>query len=559
MKSLSVRAKLILAIASLTFSVLLVSGIGIFQTLNLRDSMRNIAFSQMPRSVMLQQLNTLTADYRILEGVHILASTDAQLSAAEKKMAEIGAKFTDLTNQYLKLSPPPIALQNLAIIQQKWSAYGVSHEKVATLSRAQKNDEATALFVGGHEALFQDLAHTVDTEANRVSKDGEHSALKSEEQVSMALAVAIILGLAALIIAGIVILYVMRGVTSPLQAMAGAMEGLSRRDYALTIPGVGRQDEIGQMAGALNVFREGLIDAERLAKEQAAEQEAKARRQEKIEAYIASFDRSTAQALGAMSGAASQLQATAQVMTDTANATNDQSAAVAAASEQATANVQTVAAASEELSGSITEISRQVQESSAISTRAKADAGRTVAQVRSLNDAAQRIGDVVKLISDVAAQTNLLALNATIEAARAGEAGKGFAVVAAEVKNLAQQTSKATEEISTQVASVQGETGKVVGSIEEIGQTIERMNEIAGAVAAAVEEQGAATQEIARNVQQAAIGTQEVSGKIVDVSAGASQTGAAATQVLGAADELARQGSFLRQEVETFLHNIRTA
>jgi methyl-accepting chemotaxis protein len=559
MKNLSIRIKLILAVSALTVSVLVIAGVGLFQLTGLRDSMRDIALSRMPRAILIQQINTVTSDYRVAESLHILADTPEKLVVAEKRLTGIENKLSDLATKYKAIADTEAAKKAFTDILQRWSIYMESHKKLLALSSAQRNEEATALFIGAHSVAFEDVSGAMDALADRIGKAAETAAKDADDEVADAVIISLSLAGFAGAIALFVILFSLRGVSRPLTSMAGAMQSLAQHDYTVTIPGVGRGDEIGQMAGALDIFRSGLLDADRLAAEQKQDQEQKALRQQKIEGFITRFEQTTSQALGTMSGAATELQATAQLMSDTASATNQQSATVAAASEEATVNVQTVASASEELTSSITEISRQVQESAQIAARATGDAERTVGQVRQLNNAAQRIGDVIKLISDVASQTNLLALNATIEAARAGEAGKGFAVVASEVKNLASQTAKATEEIAAQVASVQNETGTVVDAIEDIGRTIQRMNQIASGVAAAVEEQGAATHEIARNVQQAAVGTQQVSSSILDVTQGANQTGAAATQVLGAANELAQQGEQLKREVETFLHNIQAA
>jgi methyl-accepting chemotaxis protein len=396
------------------------------------------------------------------------------------------------------------------------------------------------------------VKHSLEEEEKSISTD-VHSVIGSAEFMSIAL---VIVGLAL----GVGFAWLIgNGIATPVVGMTGAMQRLAGGDKSAEIPGAERKDEIGDMAAAVQIFRDNMIKADQLAEEQRAEQERKEKRQKVIEGYIAQFDATVAAALKTLASASTELQATANAMSATAEETQRQSSAVAAASEEATSNVQTVASAAEELTSSITEINRQVSESTRIAGQAVKEASSTDAKVQRLAEAASKIGDVVALINDIAGQTNLLALNATIEAARAGEAGKGFAVVASEVKSLATQTAKATEEISTLISSIQGETQDSVESIKAIGKTIGDINHIASTIAAAVEQQGAATQEIARNVQQAAEGTSEVATNITGVSEAAAQTGAAASQVLSAAGELSQQSETLRSEVDTFLANIRAA
>jgi methyl-accepting chemotaxis protein len=371
----------------------------------------------------------------------------------------------------------------------------------------------------------------------------------------------VILAVAALACVAIAfsLLTVIRGVSRPLRAMADAMATLARGDLAIEVPALAKNDEIGEMAKSVQVFKDSMVEAERLRADQAEEQHRQVDRAKRIEGSVARFETAIGEIVRSVATASSGLQTTAQAMSGTAEETTRQSTAVAAASEQATQNVQTVASATEELSASIREIAKQVGESNQMTGDAAEQARASNTQVQSLDAAAQKIGDVVKIINDIASQTNLLALNATIEAARAGEAGKGFAVVASEVKTLANQTAKATEEIAAQIRAIQEATQSSVQSIQGITSTIDRVNETAGAIAAAVEQQGAATQEIARNVAQAAQGTQDVSHSIAVVTTAAGQTGAAASQVLESSGELGRNSEALHREVDQFLREVRSA
>ena len=351
-----------------------------------------------------------------------------------------------------------------------------------------------------------------------------------------------------------------RSISKALAGMVGAMTRLARGELSISVPGIGRRDEIGEMAGAVEVFRTNMAEAERLRTEQ-IEAEARGRQQRKADMHrlADNFEGAVGEIIDTVSSAATELEASSNTLTQAAERGNGLATVVAAATEEASANVQSVSAASEEMTSSISEISRQVQESARVADVAVLQAERTNGRVAELTKAASRIGDVVELINTIASQTNLLALNATIEAARAGEAGKGFAVVATEVKALAEQTAKATGEISQHIGAIQTATQDSVGAIKEIGDTIARMSEISSAIAAAVEEQGAATQEISRNIQHAAQGTSEVSANIGDVQRGAGETGAASAQVHSAAQSLSQESNRLKSEVARFLESVRAA
>jgi methyl-accepting chemotaxis protein len=360
-------------------------------------------------------------------------------------------------------------------------------------------------------------------------------------------------------VAATVVYLTNRSIVPPILNMVGAMGKLAGGDHSVEIPATDKQDEIGLMARAVLIFKENMIKAKELAAREAESVSARVARAARVNELTQSFDTDISNVLRSVASASTELQATASSMTATAEETSNQATAVAAATEEASTNVQTVAAASEELASSVTEISRQVAQSAAIAQKAVGEADRTNTTVQGLFKDAASIGDVVKLISEIASQTNLLALNATIEAARAGEAGRGFAVVAAEVKSLAEQTAKATDQISAQVSSIQNSSSEAVSAIKGISATINEMSEIASAIAGAVEEQGSATQEIARNVQQAALGTGEISSNVAGVQQAAGDTGAAAHQVLQASSELSRQSETMRGQVEAFLSNIKAA
>ena len=393
-----------------------------------------------------------------------------------------------------------------------------------------------------------------------LKKDYKDSRTTAEAVIEGTTSVQAVAGGLAVLFGGLVAFLIARSIVGPLTTMTRAMGALAGGDLKVEIPGRGNRDEIGDMAKAIQVFKESMVETERLRHEQV---EVEARQAESRKADMRNlanqFERAVGEIVDTVSSASNELEASAGTLTTTATRAQDLSTEVASASQEASANVQAVASATEELSSSVSEIARQVQESARIASEAVGQASRTNDRVGELSKAAARIGDVVELISTIAGQTNLLALNATIEAARAGEAGRGFAVVASEVKALAEQTAKATGEIALQVSGIQAATEESVGSIKEISGTIERLSEISSTVAAAVEQQGAATQEISRNVQQAAHGTQRVSTNIGDVQRGASETGSASSQVLSAARSLSSDSNRLKQEVAKFLNSVHAA
>ncbi|MBE7637926.1 HAMP domain-containing protein [Sneathiella sp. P13V-1] len=430
----------------------------------------------------------------------------------------------------------------------------------------------------------KDIVHVEDGESEKV---GTLVLYLSNAQISSELLSVIVAAiLATLVVVAVissVVVVSFRKLTVPLELMAGEMGQLVEGNLDIEIAHLDRDDEIGRMAKAVQVFKESALQnkqlqvkqeqaraeadrqrdkvekerAENLQKEEAAKQQAEQEKKQALITMVASFEHSVGSVVEGVASAATEMQSTAQNMTHISEVTNTQANSVSMAAESATSSVQAVASAAEQLSASIREISQQVAQSSVVTSQAVEEAGKADVLIQGLDEGAQNIGEVVSLISDIAEQTNLLALNATIEAARAGDAGKGFAVVASEVKNLASQTAKATEQISEQISKVQSATGDAVGAIQGISDTITKVDGIAAAIASAIEEQGAATQEISSSVQKAASGTQEVSSSIVNVTEGARQSDQASQDVLSASSELSQQAEHLRRQVSDFVANVK--
>ena len=426
-------------------------------------------------------------------------------------------------------------------------------EAFQTISR-RNNLVDTVLDVIGPEiaAHLEELKLDIKNEQDRLGSQATASMKTAMSVTMMAALASILFGILAAWLIG-------TGISRPIKMITDAMKSLADGDKTTEIPGQERRDEIGAMSKAVLVFKENMIRNDELAEEEALQAKLREERASRIESITQTFDASVSELLGALSSASTEMENSAHSMSGIAQDTNKRALTVTTAAEQASNNVQTVASATEELTSSIQEIARLVDQSSQIASNAVSQAGDTDQKIQGLSLSAQKIGDVVSLISDIAEQTNLLALNATIEAARAGDAGKGFAVVAAEVKELANQTAKATDEIGQQINSIQVETDNAVKAIQLIGGTIDEMNEIATNVASAVEEQTNATGEIAKNVEEAATGTREVSENIQQVQKASSETGDVASSVNSTAGDLGRKSNQLRKQVEDFLSEVRAA
>ncbi|MBM3581699.1 MAG: HAMP domain-containing protein, partial [Alphaproteobacteria bacterium] len=410
-----------------------------------------------------------------------------------------------------------------------------------------------------HRPLASNLRRALNDYVKVSEEHGHHMAElagKLYGTMRWVLSGAAIAGIVIGLVLGVLISRV--GVVNPIAKIVACLKSLSEGNLQTDVFGTGRKDEVGDIAKTTLVFKENMQKTKQMEEEaKQAEIRAAKEKKEMMNKMADDFESSVGGIVSAVSAAATELESSATAMSATAEETNRQATAVAAASEEASANVQTVASAAEELSASIAEISNQVAQAAKVSASAVEEANRANGMVQGLAQSSQKIGEVVELITSIADQTNLLALNATIEAARAGDAGKGFAVVAAEVKNLANQTAKATEEIGTQIGGIQGSTKDAVGAIQSIGKVIGEINQISSAIAAAVEEQGAATKEIARNVEQASAGTKEVSSNIAGVTQAAGETGQASAQIQTAAKELSQQSETLRNQVDKFIAQIR--
>jgi methyl-accepting chemotaxis protein len=485
------------------------------------------------------------------------ASNSDTIDAIEKEFK--GAQASVKSN--LDLLPKNAATKALADAAQKLLALGEGKTRVFKLRQKELDandygqivlDETRKLNVG--------LGISVQQLVDGVQKETNDSTWQARREISFATTVMLALG--ALTLIGSVLfvwLYVGGNILRRIRALQRSMQLLSDGDLESEIYRSHQHDEIAAMANTLEVFRESMIEARALSSDQDKDRTAKAERTSRIEARIVEFETTVRAALENLQSSANSMQTTAQSMSATADQSSALVSAVASAAEETSVNVQTVSSGTEQLSSSIAEIGRQVVASSQIARKAVDEAGATDATMQGLAENAGRISVVVDLIQTIASQTNLLALNATIEAARAGEAGRGFAVVASEVKSLANQTAKATDEIRSQIANMQQVTTTAVGAIRNISTTIGEINDVTTAIAAAVEQQGAATREIARNIQHAAGGTSEVSSNIVGVSTASTEAGSAATEVLSASGALRREADVLRSEIDAFLTNIRAA
>jgi methyl-accepting chemotaxis protein len=558
--NLTIRTKILVSFATV---LTLLVGLGLSalsRSSAMNASIQDITENSGMAIISLDEMRVDVTTYRALIARETLKADDkAARQASTAALAGVVKKFDEAAAQYAPTVDPGAEAALWQEVKTSWDAYLREVAHVRDLLDANKSAEATIyLFEKAAQAgIRAEAAVHADMDYNTNAMKQQTKEVAASYTTGRLIIIGfLVFAVAVAVAAG---MFVARTIATPVKAMTEAMRKLSAHDLTAEIPARGRTDEVGQMAEAVQVFKDTMLAADRLAAEQAAERTAKEQRTVRLEQTVARFETNARDMVALLSSGSAELENTARAMTGTAGRTNQQASAVASAAEQAGAGAQTVAAATEELTASINEISRQVAQSAKMAGIAVKDAQRTNTIVEALSEGASKIGNVVGLITNIAGQTNLLALNATIEAARAGDAGKGFAVVASEVKNLASQTGRATEEIGAQITQIQAATSEAVAAIRGIAASIEEVSAIATSIASAVEEQGAATADIARNVQQTAAAAQEVTSNISGVGQSANDSSAAATQVLSAAGALSKQAERLSGEVNSFVAGVRAA
>ncbi|BAE50610.1 Methyl-accepting chemotaxis protein [Paramagnetospirillum magneticum AMB-1] len=555
---LSVAKKLILSFGAILSVVIGLSVFAVNRLAAVNQLSTDLADNWLPSVDVSRELDGLLAKQRATVFRHILTTDEAQMAEVEKVLNDQHSAFVAALERYGKLLSSPEEKANF----DDWAKVAVEYDAMTAraldFSRKNENDKAKEVILSNLPLYANAQKHAAKAVEINV-RGGKDASLAGDALYHLSRMILLIAVAVVIVMVVIFGLLLRKSIAEPIIAMTAAMNRLADKDFAVAIPAVGRVDEVGRMASAMQTFKDNMLRSEQMESEQRAAQERNVARGKTIESLTRNFDEAVSSMLNAVSRASTDMEHAAQGMSATAEQTSRQAVMVAAATEEASSSVQTVASAAEELAASIHEIGRQVTQSSTVARMAAEEASKTNQTVNGLAESSARIGDVVSLINDIASQTNLLALNATIEAARAGDAGKGFAVVAGEVKNLANQTGRATEEISQQIAAVQEATRQAVDAIGGIVKRIEEINQISAAIASAVEEQSAATAEIARNVQQAASGTQEVSATIGGVTKAAEETGTAAVGVLGSIKSVNQQADALKGVVANFLTGVKSA
>jgi methyl-accepting chemotaxis protein len=558
---LSIRGKIIGAFAAVLLLVATLGALSLSRASSTNEVVRDMVENYVGSLRYLEAMRTDVMFIRLgTSGLLRLREDAAAAAKMEARTDTYAAAYRDAADKYV---PTITGAQEQANYDKIKSAYAEFSDMVVTIKRlaqAGKGEEAEQLIQTSFQPVASRLDSAIDEDYQFNSDGAAQAAAHAQESYDSGRMFVIVLLTAVFLSAAGAGFLLIRSIASPIRSMTSAMTRLATNDTLAEIPARDRGDEVGRMAQAVEVFKQSMIESERLrAEQEAIKMRAAADRKAEAKRLADSFESKVGAAVRQLTSGAAELTTTSRSLNESASLSSSQASVVAAAAEEASKSVQSVSAAAEELTAAIGEIARQVSDSSKMTAQAVNDAKRTDAIVRALADGAQKIGDVVGLITSIAGQTNLLALNATIEAARAGDAGKGFAVVASEVKNLATQTARATDEIAVQIQQIQGATKEAVEAIGGITGTIERISEVATAIASAVEEQGSATAEIARNVQHTAQATGEVTQNMSGVGRAARDTGAAAEKVLKVATDVSTQSDIVTAEVNRFVADVRAA
>jgi methyl-accepting chemotaxis protein len=555
---LSISAKLFAIVSFLFVVIAVIGGFAFLQMRAINAAAQDIQAQWLPSVRWVGEMRVQSARFRAVLRDHLIVA-DAERADVDKNLAARKADFEKAQKAYQPLISSPAERELANQLEEQWQSFASASAEVQSL--AGKGDVAAAKEINAKKVVpvGRDMDATLAKLVELNDKGAETAGQGAQATYGNALYLMAVILLGAITLGLGAAIYVAsdigRGIGSILKPMGQLTDG----ELSVEIPHQGETTEIGRIASALQIFKQALVAKKASDDAAKAETTVKAARAQRIATATGNFEAMIGELVGSLSSASTELEASASTMSKTSEVTMSRSDSAASASLAVNENIQAVAAATEEITSSVNEIGRQVHESNRIAGTAVSQAKKTDASIGKLSLAAGRINDVVKLISEVAAQTNLLALNATIEAARAGEAGRGFAVVASEVKALATQTAKATAEIDLQVADMHAATEETVIAIREIGSTITLISEVSSAIAAAVEQQGAATQEIARNVQQSAQLSTQVASEVTEVKRGSSETSSASGEVLSAARSLARESDNLKAQVEEFLGTVRAA
>ncbi len=528
------------------------------------DGANNFNDNIVPGVEQAEEMNVALGDLRIAAGELLSNPTPAQIKQSQADVKDAEGRLKSWGDKYEAMLPPAgegdAERATFADFQAKIQTYEQMTDSLFDKVEAKQVDAARTFYIQDMDALYTPLGNVVDKLVDTNIRDGKTVDAQNDKTFANSNLITVAAFSALAVAMGLMVFIIVFVLSRPMAAAIASMEKVAKGDLKTAIPFTTKENEIGIMARTLEVFRQGLEEAE-IIRVDAAEQKARAEADRKAATLKLAddFERSVGGIVTLVSSAATEMQAAAAQLTATAQESSAQSVAVSAAAEEAGANVTSVASSAEELGASVGEIGRQVEASAAIAQDAVSEANSAVQIVNELNAVAASIGGVIDLIAGLAGQTNLLALNATIESARAGEAGKGFAVVASEVKTLAGQTARATTEISAKIALIQETTTRAAATIQNIAGTIQTINNTSSAIAAAVDQQSSATREIVQAVTQASVGTQEVTANITGVAVAAEQTGEAAAQVLSSSSELAQQAERLHHEMDKFLVTVRAA